>query len=550
MSETKKLISNEVTNSNPSNKNISIINEINNNINNKSFSKSSQLNNQPLIKFKKARIINYFIIELFITVIIISYLYSQIKHSLYIDTLVPIIELDNKDRQKLKNYNIIPEYEAPYYESYTCRNMDPFNSFKERLKIAPIDICRSRKSSHVCYQNYLSDYVAKNGVICKMENVIIDPSKWKSDGYTYLGPVNNKTRGCPILENGFFNMQCHYQNNIKNYSNIYETYFNSWNYTNSSNKNEEEELSPGKVIFFISRNQDSPNLYFGGGGLINALAIMYHFKLKPEDIQIVFLESIRIDNDPYYELYKNIVSRGGTTLHIRDLKKKYHISKAIHIPVNWDNPCFILFKSIPRCLYQSKAFYYLNELINKYINIPNFIEPTNYDNETFYYPKSVTDPNSEKYTKFLTFQWRKAWPRGRTGQGRLIGNGPEMIEKLYEILPKHILIRLVDTASLTMIEQITLMRKTDYYIGVHGAGLFLSVFMPKNSILHEISLKRKTNNLLLMSTLSGHKFFCDIWDAKVEEKDNGTQYVYFHPYSVAIYVLRHMNETKLFNITN
>ena len=66
------------------------------------------------------------------------------------------------------------------------------------------------------------------------------------------------------------------------------------------------------------------------------------------------------------------------------------------------------------------------------MNIPNFIEPLNYDNETFYYPKSIKDPNSKYYTKFLTFQWRKAWPRGRRGQGRLIGDEPEKIEKLAE----------------------------------------------------------------------------------------------------------------------
>ena len=43
-----------------------------------------------------------------------------------------------------------------------------------------------------------------------------------------------------------------------------------------------------------------------------------------------------------------------------------------------------------------KHFFYLNELINKFMNIPNFIEPLTYDNETFYYPKSVVEPNSEK----------------------------------------------------------------------------------------------------------------------------------------------------------
>ena len=177
------------------------------------------------------------------------------------------------------------------------------------------------------------------------------------------------------------------------------------------------------------------------------------------------------------------------------------------------------------------------------MNIPKFIEPINYSNESFYYPKSVTNPNSEKFTKFVTFQWRKAWPKGRKGQNRLIGNGEEIVENLSKVLPEKVLVRLVDTANLTMIEQISLMKKTDYLIGVHGAGLFLSVFMPLESVLHEISPPKKTNNLLLMSSLSGHRFFTDIFrNATVEEID-GSGYVFFNGRLVAYKVLKHMNET-------
>ena len=103
----------------------------------------------------------------------------------------------------------------------------------------------------------------------------------------------------------------------------------------------------------------------------------------PYNIQVIFLESMRIDNDPYYDLYKNIISRGGEPIHIRELKKKYLISQAVHVPVNWDSPCFIMFEKPPICKYQSKAFHYLNELINKFMNVPNFTEPINYDNGFF-----------------------------------------------------------------------------------------------------------------------------------------------------------------------
>ena len=193
----------------------------------------------------------------------------------------------------------------------------------------------------MCYQNNQNNYAAKNGIICKMENFLIDPSKWKEDGYTYFGPVDEKTKGSPILEYGFFNIECEYRNKLYNINDIYSIYYNSWNY-NYYSLNSEEELAPGKIVFFISRNQDSPNVYFGGIGIINALAMIYYFKLDPEKIQVVFLESMKIENDPYYDFYRLIISRGGNPIHIRDLKKKYYISKAIHVPINWDSPCFIL----------------------------------------------------------------------------------------------------------------------------------------------------------------------------------------------------------------
>ena len=39
---------------------------------------------------------------------------------------------------------------------------------------------------------------------------------------------------------------------------------------------------------------------------------MYLFKIKPENIQVIFLESLTIKekDDPFYDIYKNIISRG------------------------------------------------------------------------------------------------------------------------------------------------------------------------------------------------------------------------------------------------
>ena len=537
MSEIKKLINEEEQTLKM--KNLKCIN--NSQTHNYYENSEKQINRNNKTTFYVLLIITtiFFLIIFFFKIDLL--IYYNLLH--YNDILIPNYNIFEGFFHKSLLTNTNNKYKL--YQNELCNNFDPFESYKKRINIYPIDICRSNISNHICYKNNLVNYVEKNGVICKMENVVIDPTKWKEDGHNYLGQIDNKTRGLPILEKGFFNMKCKYNKNISNYSNIYTSYFDSWNYNYEYPKMGEEELIPGKTIFFISRNQDSSNLFFGGAGIINAISMMHYFNLSPDYIQVIFLESMKIDDDPYYDLYKYVISGGSEPIHIRDLPKNYNINSAIYVPINLDSPCFVLFNKIPYCNHQVKAFYYLNDYINKYMNISNFIEPTNYNNETFYYPKSVINPNSEKYTKFVTFQWRKAWPKGRKGQSRLIGNGVEIIETLSKILPENFLVRLVDTGSLSMTEQISLMRKTDYFIGVHGAGLFLSVFMPTTSVLHEISLPKKTDDLILMSNLSGHRTFVSIWEAKTEKID-GCEYIYFDPEAIGKSVLDNMKKVNFF----
>ena len=402
MSEKKKLI-NETTNNKIKN---NYINQINNSITNtnikeKNISIKLKSNTKRKDEYLKTFLFLFtsflFLVKIGLIQYILSITYPPMK-----EKLIPIIDFHTpkeKSQNENKNnieFNIIPEYEVPDDENELCKVIEPFEIMRDRFKVSPIDFCRSSKSNHVCYINNLNYFIVQRGVICKMQNVVIDPSKWKDDGYTYNGPSNNITRGCPILEYGFFNMKCDNLQNKTKYNYIYENYFDSWNYNYKYNE-KYEELARGKIIFFISRNQDSPNLYFGFSGIINALSMIYYFKLDPENIQVVFLESMRIDNDPYYDFYKYLISRGGEPIHVRDLKKKYLISEAVHVPINWDSPCFILYGSLSSCKYQVKGFHYLNEFINKYMNIPDFIEPINYNKEIFYYPKMIVEPNSKIY---------------------------------------------------------------------------------------------------------------------------------------------------------
>jgi hypothetical protein len=174
--------------------------------------------------------------------------------------------------------------------------------FNKRIEDTPVVLCEKDTSKHICYKNNNSIYASKNGLICIMEDIVLDPTKWNSDGYTYIGPVDSKDKGCPILSKGFFNMKCDKKKDFSGYGGSYSRYMNGWNYEYKE-KESLEELAPGKVIFFLSRNQDSPNLYHGGSEFMNAISMLYLLDIKPENVQVMFLESIEIKDDPFYDLY-------------------------------------------------------------------------------------------------------------------------------------------------------------------------------------------------------------------------------------------------------
>ena len=341
-------------------------------------------------------------------------------------------------------------------------------------------------------------------------------------------------------------MNCEVERNFRSFHKIYKNYFNSWNYNYKQENEKIQELSPGKTILFISRNEDSPNLFHGMSELINTISIIYLFNLKPENIQIIFLESMKLQNDPFYELYKNLVSRGGEPLFVRNLKHEYHISSAFHIPINWDSPLFVRLpipRGYPDCKYPTQTYNIFNNLINKYLNLPNFKDSFISDNNIFYYPKSVIKNYklNNNFNKFITIIWRKIWPKGRKFQTRILGNGPELADNLSFVLPKNYLIRLVDTASLSMINQISIMRKTDFLIGIHGAGLALSIFMPTKSILYEICLHDHNRDPVIMSSLSGHKTYSDILKSKIKII-NTNQFVFFNVSEFIHNTLQHLKD--------
>ena len=94
-----------------------------------------------------------------------------------------------------------------------------------------------------------------------------------------------------------------------------------------------------------------------------------------------------------------------------------------------------------------------------------------------------------------------------------------------------------------MEEQISLVRSTDYLIGIHGAGLSLSMFLPHNSLLHEVQHSKTRSVLCLMGALSGHRTFSEEIKNSVSG-ENGNQMVTFDEDDFVNHILQHMKENK------
>ena len=125
-----------------------------------------------------------------------------------------------------------------------------------------------------------------------------------------------------------------------------------------------------------------------------------------------------------------------------------------------------------------------------------------------------------------------------------MGNGPELADKLAKALPKNILLRLIDTAGLPISKQISIMRKTDYFVGIHGAGLTLAIFAPKHCIFHEVLPKYNMNGLLLMASLSGHKTYSDVISSEERIIDTNEN-IFFNEEQFVQKVLSHMKESNM-----
>ena len=199
------------------------------------------------------------------------------------------------------------------------------------------------------------------------------------------------------------------------------------------------------------------------------------------------------------------------------------------------------------CSSITKTYQLYNDLIDEYLNIYPYKDEFISENEIIYYPEKTIKSHEKniKFRKFITIQWRKLWPKGRKNQTRLLENGPKLANKLANSLPNDFVVRLINTAALPIAKQISVMRNTDYFIGMHGAGISLSIFLPKNAIVHEVSISNKRYLIRVMASMSGHITYSDIIKSNINHAD-GNENISLDEDDFSKSVLSNMKKNKFF----
>ena len=423
-----------------------------------------------------------------------------------------------KNNRNLEKYLNMTNFSISEDELIDCKLYDGFNKFKLLKESKSYILCNGENNKHICHYQQKFGF-EKGGALCELENVILNPYNFK---YYYKCPNGDFL---PELSDYFFNMKCNEKCKQFSFHPDYGFYFNHWFYDYYINNEKIEEIGKNKTVLIISAR--SSNIYHGFVVFMNALSTMYIYGLEPENVQLLFIEKCSPEFDLFYPLYSKLISRGGDIIFFNELakNKKYLIKHSINVPQLDDSP-FWIYNSLLYCKYRTPPFKYLLHLIAKYLFIPEFQESLDYNKTVIRYSTNIKNVDDPIYTKFVTIQWRKPFPPGRKNQARLMGNGPDLLDKLQDSMKDNVLVRLVDTAYLSLEDQISLMLKTDYFIGIHGAGIILSSFLPDEAIVHEISVDDYYNSMpLAFSRISGHKSFKDLITGYTSNKNGEYMYM-------------------------
>lgn len=311
----------------------------------------------------------------------------------------------------------------------------------------------------------LPKFSAYNNEFAYMEHVELDPDKFiKTDSSQY------ERSEYFTLKPGAFQINCELNRKYKNYafhvnkykSNHLDMFFQNTQFIdykmNLSKITDVRSLHTDFTI--VITRYEYTNIYHSMTDIFNAFLMMRFFDRSADNTQILFMDAHPESplDAVWYTLFKS-------TIRINDLKESIIFKSMVWNPLGYRSPLYVLstYRNLP--------------LLDEFVDF--FLKQHRVE--------SAHEMNCGQLN--ILFIWRRnyvAHPRNPTGiVQRKIKNEDEILTHNKEHFSNHTVYGL-QLDSLSMSGQLRHIVKADILIGMHGAGLIHTIFLPKKSTLIEL----------------------------------------------------------------
>ena len=301
-------------------------------------------------------------------------------------------------------------------------------------------------------------FIGYNNLFARLRNVTLDPSKGQGrKGGENISDVFNQAEDAEYfkLERGYFNLDCKVklQNSFNRKDHLFK-WFNAIDTETSINAKTVRKRWTIAVMRY-----EYANLYHTMTDYYNAFLMTIKFNLNPEETDILFIDGHPVGAlDSTWETLFGNVTRAG------------RLSETV---------------LYPNMVWNILGYYSpLNEHKAPSIPIVEQFRQFFLSRHDIYREKVLS---CDKLT--VLFLWRRdylAHPRNPSGKvSRKVKNEDELMSAVTDLLPGHDVRGLqIDKYSMKM--QLQLISETDILIGMHGAGLSHTLFLPPHAGLVEL----------------------------------------------------------------
>ena len=342
-----------------------------------------------------------------------------------------------------------------------------------------------------------SKFIGYNNLFARLRNVTLDPSKGEGrKGGENISDVFNQAEDAEyfILQKGYFKLNC--KDKLQYSFKLKDHLFNWFNVIDTDTQNDAKIVKKRWTIAVM--RYEYANLYHTMTDYYNAFLMTTKFNLNPEDTDILFIDGHPVGAlDSTWEMLFGNVTRAGR----------------VNEPVLYEN-----------MIWNMLGYYSpLNE--HKTPAIP-LVEQF----RQFFLSRHGINREKMLSCDKLTvlFLWRRdylAHPRNPSGKvSRKVKNEDELISGVNDLLPGHD-VRGIQIDKFTMKMQLQLISETDILIGMHGAGLAHTLFLPPHAGLIELYPKYwPTANRHFRAMAQWRHLHYSVWANSVPSRELADKY--------------------------